>query len=111
MGSTGDLWLRCMDCDTDFAFPKDEQIVFSNLGFQAQPPKRCLYCRRAKKERNERIAAKNAQGKGKKCKYGKGKSEGNGGDSKDNTHKCTPNREMGRHGRGQIIGRGYPKSG
>jgi hypothetical protein len=108
--STGDLWLRCMDCDTDFAFPKDEQVVFSNLGFQAQPPKRCLYCRRAKKERNERIAAKDAKGKGKRGRHGKGKSKGNGGFSNGNKHNGTPNREMGRHGKGKSAGRGYPKS-
>merc|ERR1712137_1337282 len=79
----GDLWLKCLDCEKEFVFPLDEQQVFKNLGFEGQPPKRCVDCRREKKDRNRRIAAKEAgKGKGKDGKAGKSKGKGKAKDGK-----------------------------
>ena len=44
--------LKCVDCGADFIFFVNEQNWYKEHGFDA--PKRCRYCRRARKQNRER---------------------------------------------------------
>lgn len=45
-----DRVLSCEECDRRFTFTADEQQFYAEKGFQ-NDPKRCLTCRRARRER------------------------------------------------------------
>jgi len=47
-----DKSLICSDCRATFAFTAGEQEFFASKGFTNEP-KRCVPCRRAKKQQNE----------------------------------------------------------
>jgi len=47
-----DKSLQCSDCGTTFTFTTGEQEFFISKGFTNEP-KRCVPCRRAKKQQNE----------------------------------------------------------
>jgi len=49
--SYGDKSLKCSDCGTDFTFTAGEQEFFATKGFTNEP-KRCVPCRKAKKQQN-----------------------------------------------------------
>jgi len=44
-----DKSIQCSDCGTTFAFTSGEQEFFASKGFTNEP-KRCVECRRAKKQ-------------------------------------------------------------
>jgi hypothetical protein len=44
-----DKSLKCIDCGADFTFTSGEQEYFASKGFTNEP-KRCVPCRRAKKQ-------------------------------------------------------------
>lgn len=45
--------LICEDCNKEFMFTEGEQEFYKEKGFTNEP-KRCMECRRAKKQRNFR---------------------------------------------------------
>ena len=47
--SMEDKSLKCSDCGATFTFTRGEQEFYSSKGFTNEP-KRCVSCRRAKKE-------------------------------------------------------------
>ena len=49
--SFGDKSIQCSDCGTTFNFTAGEQKFFASKGFTNEP-KRCVQCRRAKKQQN-----------------------------------------------------------
>jgi len=46
-----DKSIQCSDCRTTFTFTSGEQEFFASKGFTNEP-KRCVSCRRAKKQQN-----------------------------------------------------------
>ena len=48
-----DKIMTCRDCGSEFVFSVGEQEFYKEKGFDNEP-KRCLACRRAKKEQNRR---------------------------------------------------------
>jgi len=46
-----DKSIQCSDCGTTFSFTSGEQEFFASKGFTNEP-KRCVQCRRAKKQQN-----------------------------------------------------------
>jgi hypothetical protein len=44
--------LQCCDCGTTFTFTAGEQEFFASKGFTNEP-KRCIPCRRARKQQND----------------------------------------------------------
>ena len=48
-----DKTLTCRDCGAEFVFTVGEQEFYKEKGFTTEPT-RCLPCRRAKKEQNNR---------------------------------------------------------
>ena len=46
-----DKSIQCSDCGATFAFTTGEQEFFASRGFTNEP-KRCVQCRKAKKEQN-----------------------------------------------------------
>jgi hypothetical protein len=46
-----DKSMKCSDCGTTFTFTSGEQEFFASKGFTNEP-KRCVECRRAKKQRS-----------------------------------------------------------
>lgn len=48
-----DKTLVCTDCGSEFVFTVGEQEFYKEKGFDNEP-KRCVPCRRAKKEQNNR---------------------------------------------------------
>ena len=46
-----DKSIQCSDCGTTFTFTAGEQEFFASKGFTNEP-KRCVQCRRAKKQQN-----------------------------------------------------------
>ncbi|NLB89303.1 MAG: zinc-binding protein [Syntrophomonadaceae bacterium] len=48
-----DKYLVCKDCGNEFVFTVAEQEFYAEKGFENEPG-RCLDCRRARKQRNER---------------------------------------------------------
>ena len=51
-----DKSIKCSDCGTTFAFTSGEQEFFASKGFTNEP-KRCVECRRAKKQQNSGSAS------------------------------------------------------
>jgi len=49
--SFGDKSIQCSDCGTTFNFTAGEQKFFASKGFTSEP-KRCVQCRRTKKQQN-----------------------------------------------------------
>lgn len=45
-----DIKIKCQDCGEDFIFSERDQAFYQEKGFQ--PPKRCHFCRKARKERH-----------------------------------------------------------
>lgn len=43
-----DEWLRCQDCGDEFLYSTRDQEFYAEKGFTE--PKRCIPCRKAKKE-------------------------------------------------------------
>ena len=41
--------IKCQDCGEEFNFSEREQEFYAEKGFQ--PPKRCHFCRKARKEK------------------------------------------------------------
>ena len=54
--SFGDKSIQCSDCGITFTFTAGEQEFFASKGFTNEP-KRCIQCRRAKKEQSNRLAS------------------------------------------------------
>ncbi len=52
-----DRVLRCVDCGQEFTWGVEDQEYFHEQGF-ANEPKRCLPCRRAKKQRYADVDAR-----------------------------------------------------
>lgn len=48
-----DKYLVCKDCGKEFVFTVAEQEFYAEKGFENEPG-RCLDCRKARKQRNER---------------------------------------------------------
>ena len=48
-----DKSIQCSDCGATFTFTTGEQEFFASKGFTNEP-KRCMQCRRAKKEQSNR---------------------------------------------------------
>lgn len=48
-----DKTLVCRDCGKDFVFTEGEQAFYKEKGFDNEPV-RCVDCRRAKKQQNNR---------------------------------------------------------
>jgi hypothetical protein len=46
-----DKSIKCSDCGTAFTFTAGEQTFFASKGFTNEP-KRCVPCRKAKKQQN-----------------------------------------------------------
>ena len=42
--------IKCQDCGKDFNFTERDQAFYQEKGFL--PPKRCHFCRKARKERH-----------------------------------------------------------
>lgn len=49
--SYGDKSIKCSDCGTAFTFTAGEQEFFSSKGFTNEP-KRCVPCRKVKKQQS-----------------------------------------------------------
>lgn len=47
--------IKCQDCGEEFNFSENDQKFYEEKGFQ--PPKRCKFCRNARKEKQ--IGGKN----------------------------------------------------
>ncbi len=43
-------FIKCQDCGEEFPFSEKEQEFYKEKGFP--PPKRCHFCRKARKERH-----------------------------------------------------------
>lgn len=44
-----DKVIKCQDCGEDFNFTEKDQKFYQEKGFE--PPKRCHFCRKARKEK------------------------------------------------------------
>ena len=42
--------IKCQDCGEEFNFTERDQIFYQEKGFK--PPKRCKFCRNARKEKH-----------------------------------------------------------
>lgn len=45
-----DIKIKCQDCGEEFIFSERDQAFYEEKGFI--PPKRCRFCRNARKERH-----------------------------------------------------------
>lgn len=50
-----DIMQTCIDCGKDFIWTEGEQKYFKD--HQLYPPKRCIYCRKIRKEKKNQMEA------------------------------------------------------
>ena len=56
-GKAQDRTLTCVDCGNEFTWSAGEQAFFQEKGLTSEP-KRCLACRRARKNTRDRVRQK-----------------------------------------------------